>query len=823
MSSNLVIVESPAKAKTIENYLGKDFVVKSSFGQIRDLPSKGINIELENNFKPLYKVSKDKQKIVAELKGLAKKADIVWLATDEDREGEAISWHLKEALALKDKNTKRITFNEITKKAILAAVERPREINKDLVDAQQARRILDRIVGFELSPVLWRKVKPQLSAGRVQSVTVRLIVEKEVAIKQFSSVSTFKVAAIFESSNKKFKAEVSKPFSSENDAHDFLASCIGSDFLVKDVQQKPAEKSPSAPFTTSTLQQEASRKLGFNVSRTMSVAQRLYESGKITYMRTDSVNFSDFAIRAAASEIISQYGDEYSESRKYATKNKSAQEAHEAIRPTDFSVHALGDFSPEDKLYQLIWKRAISSQMSNAKIERTKATIGAINCKENFIASGEVIKFEGFLKVYLEGTDDDNQKEDIGVLPPLKPHQQLSVHTIKAHQRFSRPPARFTEASLVKKLEELGIGRPSTYAPTIKTIQDRGYVERKSLEGSFREAVVLSVDGNDINKEILQEKHGADKGKLFPTTIGEVVNNFLVEHFEKIMNYNFTANVEKELDMIARGELVWTNMLDEFYEPFHTTIEHTLENAKRATGERELGTDPISGERVIARLGKFGPMIQIGEVSDDESKKPKFASLSPGQNISDISLEQALELFKYPKNLGQHLSKDVVLAQGKFGPYIKFDGINVSIPGGFSLESIDLSKAIDLIELKKKSDAPIHTYEEFPVTKGKGRFGPFIKWNGIFINVNKKYDFDNLSIADIEQLIEDKKQKERDKIIHNWEKDGILVAKGKWGRFNIIKGKQKIELPKTTDAQALTLEQVKDMLSNQSKKKTKKK
>tara|TARA_Y100001968_G_scaffold188190_1_gene172506 strand:- start:8874 stop:11345 length:2472 start_codon:yes stop_codon:yes gene_type:complete len=823
MSSNLVIVESPAKAKTIENYLGNDYIVKSSFGQIRDLPSKGINIDLENNFKPLYKVSKDKQKIVTELKGLAKKADIVWLATDEDREGEAISWHLKEALSLKDDKTKRITFNEITKKAILSAVNNPREINKDLVDAQQARRILDRIVGFELSPVLWRKVKPQLSAGRVQSVTVRLIVEKEVAIKAFSSVTTFKVSAIFDSEGNKFKADVSKSFSSEKEAHDFLHSCLDADFFVKDVQQKPAEKSPSAPFTTSTLQQEASRKLGFNVSKTMSVAQRLYESGRITYMRTDSVNFSDFALKAAASEISSQYGEQFCNTRRYATKNKSAQEAHEAIRPTNFSVHSVGDSSPEDKLYQLIWKRAISSQMSNAKIERTRATIGASNCSEDFVAVGEVIKFEGFLKVYLEGSDDDNQKEDIGVLPPLKTGENLSTHKIKAHQRFSRPPARYTEASLVKKLEELGIGRPSTYAPTIRTIQDRGYVERKSLEGDFRDVIVLNIENGSIVKNVLQEKYAADKGKLFPTTIGEVVNDFLVEHFEKIMNYNFTANIEKELDMIARGELVWTNMLGEFYQPFHTNIEHTLENAQRATGERELGTEPESGEKVIARLGRFGPMIQIGEASEDEAKKPRFASLSPGQNIGDISLEEALELFKYPKNLGQYLSKDVVLAQGKFGPYLKFDGINVSIPKGFSLEAVNLDKAIEFIEIKKKADAPFDEYEGFPVTKGKGRFGPFIKWNGIFINVNKKYDFDNLSHNDVVELIEEKKQKERDKVIHNWEQEGISVLKAKWGRFNIIKGKQKIELPKTTDAAALTLDQVKAMLSENSKKKSKKK
>ncbi len=822
MSSNLVIVESPAKAKTIENYLGNDYIVKSSFGQIRDLPSKGINIEIENNFKPLYKVSQDKQKIVTELKSLAKKADVVWLATDEDREGEAISWHLKEALSLNDDKTRRITFNEITKKAILKAVDNPREINKDLVDAQQARRILDRIVGFELSPVLWRKVKPQLSAGRVQSVTVRLIVEREDAISTFQSLSSFKITAKFESKGKVFKADISKGFKSEKEAQDFLNECIGVDFKVKDVQQKPGKKTPSAPFTTSTLQQEASRKLGFNVSKTMSVAQRLYESGKITYMRTDSVNFSDFALNAAADEIKSQYGEQFCNTRRYATKNKSAQEAHEAIRPTDFSVHSIGSFSPEDKLYQLIWKRAISSQMSDAQIERTRVAIGDNALSENFVAVGEVIKFEGFLKVYLEGNDDDQDKEDVGVLPNMEVGDPLLVDNIKAHQRFTRPPARFTEAALVKKLEELGIGRPSTYAPTIKTIQDRGYVERKSIEGNEREVIILSIENGQVSKQTLTERFGADKGKLFPTTIGEVVNGFLVKHFEKIMNYNFTANVEKELDMVANGDLIWTKMLGTFYQPFHTNIEHTLENAERATGERELGTDPVSGEKVIARLGKFGPMIQIGITSEDETKKPKFASLSPGQNISSISLEDALELFNYPKNLGDYLNFPIVLAQGKFGPYLKYNSINISIPKGEELESVDIKRAIDLIELKKKADAPIAEYEGHAVTKGKGRFGPFIKWNSLFININKKYDYDSLSQNDIIELIEDKKQKEKDKVIHNWEKEGISVLKGKWGRFNVIKGKQKIELPKTTDAPSLTLEEVKAMFDSKSKKKSKK-
>ncbi|MDB4710091.1 DNA topoisomerase, partial [Flavobacteriales bacterium] len=563
-------------------------------------------------------------------------------------------------------------------------------------------------------------------------------------------------------------------------------------------------------------------KLGFNVSKTMSVAQRLYESGRITYMRTDSVNFSDFALNAAADEIKSQYGEQFCNSRRYSTKNKSAQEAHEAIRPTDFSVHSIGNFTPEDKLYQLIWKRAISSQMSDAQIERTRITIGESALSESFSAVGEVIKFEGFLKVYLEGNDDDHEKEDVGILPDVDKGEVLLVRNVKAHQRFSRPPARYTEAALVKKLEELGIGRPSTYAPTIKTIQDRGYVERKSIDGNEREVIILTIENGKVSKQIITERYGADKGKLFPTTIGEVVNGFLVKHFEKIMNYNFTANVEKELDMVANGDLIWTKMLGTFYQPFHTNIEHTLENAERATGERELGTDPVSGEKVIARLGKFGPMIQIGITSEDETKKPKFASLSPGQNISSISLEDALELFNYPKNLGIYLEQEIILAQGKFGPYLKYNSINISIPKGEELESVDIKRAIDLIELKKKADAPIAEYEGHAVTKGKGRFGPFIKWNSLFININKKYDYDSLSQNDIIELIEDKKQKEKDKVIHNWEKEGISVLKGKWGRFNVIKGKQKIELPKTTDAPALTLEEVKAMFDSKSKKKSKK-
>ena len=818
MASNLVIVESPAKAKTIENYLGKEYIVKSSYGQIRDLPTKGISIDVENDFKPDYKVPADKKKVVGELKSLAKKAEIVWLATDEDREGEAISWHLKEALAIDDQKTRRITFNEITKKAILNAVANPRDINKDLVDAQQARRILDRIVGFELSPVLWRKIKPQLSAGRVQSVTVRLIVEKEKSISDFSPQVSFKVVAFFVINDKEFKSDLDVAFHTEEEARVFIENCIDAKFLVQEVQKKPGKKSPSAPFTTSTLQQEASRKLGFNVTRTMSVAQRLYESGKITYMRTDSVNLSEDAISAAKNEISNRYGAEYCNPKKYYNKNKSAQEAHEAIRPTNFSVQYIGDHSPEDKLYQLIWKRTVASQMSDAEIERTKVIIDVSGNEFKFISNGEVVKFDGFLKVYLEGKDDDQQKEDIGVLPSIEKGDELSYSNIIANQRFSRPPSRYTEASLVKKLEELGIGRPSTYAPTIRTIQERGYVERKNLDGEQREVVELSIQQGTILRKLHKEKYGADKGKLFPTSIGDVVNGFLTEHFQKIMDYNFTANVEKELDAIAEGSLQWTNMLDKFYTPFHKNIDHTLENANRATGERELGSDPESGEKVIARLGRFGPMVQIGVASEDEDKKPRFASLHPNQSINSITLEEALELFKFPKSLGLHDNFEVVLAQGKFGPYLKYNNQNISIPKGEAIESVNLDRAIELIILKQKADAPITEYEGLPVQKGKGRFGPYIKWNGMFINVGRKYDFDNLSEEDIALLIEEKKQKEIDKFIHNWEEEGISVQKGRWGRSTVVKGKLKIDLPKSIDPKELSLEDVKKMIEEKSKK-----
>lgn len=805
--NNLVIVESPAKAKTIEGFLGSEFIVKSCYGHIRELPRKGDPIDIENNFNPTYVVPQEKKKVVNELLSIAKKCKTVWLATDEDREGEAISWHLLHALKLNSNNTKRITFNEITKKAVLKAVDSPRLINEDLVNSQQARRILDRIVGFELSPVLWRKIRPSLSAGRVQSVTVKLIVERENKIANHQPIETFKVVGEFESKGVVFKAELASNFSSYKDAESFLELSKGKEFKVKKITQKPGKRTPSAPFITSTLQQEASRVLGFNVSRTMSVAQRLYESGRITYMRTDSVSLSNDAMTAIQKQIEKDFGSNFSNPRKFQNKNKSAQEAHEAIRPSNFSISSIGDGSPEDKLYSLIWKKTMASQMSDAEIERTTIEIGHNEQKQNFNTIGEVIKFEGFLKLYKSANLDSKNEE----LPDVSQGEILNCNEISATQKFSRPPARFTEASLVKKLEELGIGRPSTYAPTIKTIQDRGYVENKDIEGMSRTIKHLVLKEDIIKKVDLSENFGADRKKLFPTTTGEVVNEFLVEHFKNIMDYNFTADIEKELDSIAKGELLWTDMLSSFYSPFHKTIEHTKENAERANGERLLGKDPESGEPLFVKLGKYGPIAQIGETSD-ETKKPKFASLKEGQHIKTISLEEALKLFDYPKSLGKYENLEVTIKVGRFGPYIQFGTENVSIPKGIEPDEVILENAITLISEKRAANAPIAEYENLPVSKGKGRFGPFIKWNGLFINVNKKYDFDNLSNEDIIELIEAKKKKEIEKVVQNWEEEGISVEKGRWGKFFVVSGKKKKQLAPAKDPAKITLEEAKSFL-----------
>ncbi len=817
MAKNLVIVESPAKAKTIEKFLGKDYKVTSSFGHIADLPSKELGVDVEGDFTPKYIVPSDKKSLVKDLKAAAKKAEMVWLASDEDREGEAIAWHLSEHLNLTDSNTKRIVFHEITKSAILKAIENPRKINYDLVNAQQARRVLDRLVGYELSPVLWRKVKGGLSAGRVQSVAVRLIVERERQIEGFTPVASFRVVAEFtNTSGSKFKAKLPKNFKTEVEAKEFLTKNIGANFKVADLVKKPAKKSPAPPFTTSTLQQEASRKLYFSVSKTMTMAQRLYEAGLITYMRTDSVNLSNDAKQAAEDEINNSYGKEYSTPRNFKSKSKGAQEAHEAIRPTDMSRHTISGDYDQERLYSLIWKRTIASQMSDAQLERTNVKIDSSKVSEQFVANGEMIKFDGFLKVYLEGTDTEDEEQE-GMLPKLTIGDTLLKNYITATQRFTRPPYRYTEASLVKQMEELGIGRPSTYAPTISTIINRNYVEKGTIEGVERKYIQLTLE-ETVKESMLTEIIGSDKGKLVPTDIGMIVNDFLVEHFEYILDYNFTAKVEEDFDSIAAGDEEWTKIMKDFYKKFHPQIEHVTENANRESGERILGTDPKSGKTVLVRLGRFGPMAQIG-APDDEEKT--FASLRPDQQLHQITFDEVMDLFKLPKNLGVYDGQEVEVNNGRFGPYIKFDGKFVSLPKGADPLDVDMETAIELIEEKRKADAPIYEYEGMPVQKGTGRFGPFIKWNNMFINVNKKYDFDNLSDEDIVELIEVKKQKEIDKLIHDWTDEGIRLEKARWGRFNLIKGKLKIELPKTTKAEKMTLEQAMDIIAKKTPKKKK--
>ncbi len=819
MAKNLVIVESPAKAKTIEKFLGKDFKVESSFGHIADLPSKELGVNVDGDFKPKYEVSADKKTVVSKLKSLAKKAEIVWLASDEDREGEAIAWHLAESLKLDKSKTKRIVFHEITKGAIENAVKNPRSIDYNLVDAQQARRVLDRIVGYELSPVLWRKVKGGLSAGRVQSVSVRLIVEREREIRGFKSESTFRVDAEFTTlKGQVFKAKLPKTFKSEVDAKGFLEKNIKAVFSISSLEKKPAKKSPAAPFTTSTLQQEAARKLYFSVSKTMNMAQRLYEAGLITYMRTDSVNLSQEARSSAAQEISLSYGDSYSKPRNFKGKSKGAQEAHEAIRPTNFSIHSVNIERDQARLYDLIWKRAISSQMSDAQLERTNVRINSSSHDETFTANGEVIKFDGFLKVYLEGTDEENQEQE-GMLPAMVLNESLINNHVTATQRFSRPPYRFTEASLVKKLEELGIGRPSTYAPTISTIQNRKYVEKGTIDGIERNYTLWTMSNDELVGKKLTEKFGSDKGKLVPTDIGIIVTDFLVNHFEAILDYNFTAKVEADFDLIANGKEDWTKMMKTFYKDFHPQVEEVSKNADRESGERILGVDPKSGRQLSVRLGKFGPIVQIGLA--DEEEKQVFASVPPNFQLASITFEEALDLFKLPKDLGEYNGEDIIVNNGRFGPYVKYGDKYVSIPKGVDPMRIEIEDAIQYIKEKEAADAPIYQYDGLPVQKGKGRFGPFIKWNNMFINVNKKYDWDNLSPEDIENLIKDKIQKEIDKLIHDWEEDGIRVEKARWGRHHIIQGKIKIELPKSVDATKLTLEEVKELIAkNKPKKKT---
>ncbi len=823
MPKNLVIVESPAKAKTIERFLGKEYQVESSFGHIADLPSKELGVDVEKDFEPKYIIDKEKKTLVKKLKDLAKKAETIWLASDEDREGEAISWHLAEKLKLDKDKTKRIVFNSITKSAIQKAIENPRGINYDLVNAQQARRVLDRLVGYELSPVLWKKIKPGLSAGRVQSVAVRLIVEREREIEAFSPEASYRIKASFRTTHgKNFDAKLSKPFGSKQEAEDFLKKNIGADFSVSKLDKKPAKKSPAAPFTTSTLQQEASRKLYFSVGRTMQVAQRLYEAGLITYMRTDSVNLSKEALDAAKNTIVSNYGSEYSTVRNYTGKSKGAQEAHEAIRPTDMNLQSPTLERDQTKLYELIWKRTLASQMSDAQLERTNVKIQSNTHAEEFTANGEVVTFDGFLKVYLESVDEEDAVEQEGMLPAMRVDEKLENNYISATERFTRPPYRYTEASLVKKLEELGIGRPSTYAPTISTIQNRGYVQKGTVEGTERPYMELVLENDRVSEKKLTEMVGSDKGKMVPTDIGTIVNDFLVSHFSNILDYNFTAKLEEDFDEIASGDEDWQKVMKEFYKSFHPTVLDVEENAERASGERVLGTDPKTGRQVAARLGRFGPMVQIGTVEEEE--KPLFASLLPEQSISTITFEEAMELFELPKKLGVYEGEEVEANVGRYGPYVRFGKKFISLDKGESAFDVDMDRAIELIREKQRADAPIANYEGQDVTKGVGRFGPFIKWNGMFINVNKKYDFDNLSKADIEELIETKKQKEKEKLVQSWPEEGIRIEKARWGRHNIIKGRIKVELSKDVDAAKFSLEAAKELLDKKApKRKTKSK
>ena len=824
MAKNLLIVESPAKAKTIEKILGSDFQVKSCFGHIRDLEKAGMGIDLEKNFEPRYKISDDKEKVVADLRRLASKSDEVWLATDEDREGEAISWHLCEVLGLDPKTTKRIVFHEITKPAILAAVQNPRTLDMNLVMAQQARRILDRIVGFELSPVLWRKMsmRNNLSAGRVQSVAVRLIAEREREINAFASVSTFKVEGLFTAKDVSdklvtFAAEGKKQNAAE-DAEAFLKSCVGANYKVTDIQVKPGKRTPAPPFTTSTLQQEASRKLGYGVARTMQIAQRLYENGYITYMRTDSVNLSNTALGDITATVKGMYGEKYHQFRKYKNKNENAQEAHEAIRPTYSSNPSIQE-DEWARLYDLIWKRTMASQMADAELEKTTAKIEISTNKEELTASGEVLKFDGFLKVYREDKDEEELEEEAneGMLPPLSVGQQLPLKEMKATERFSRPLPRYTEASLVKKLEELGIGRPSTYAPTISTILKRGYVEKRDKEGTRRDFRVFKLQKDTVSKIMEQENTGAEKSKLFPSDLGLVVTDFLKQYFENIMDYSFTARIEEEFDEVAEGKMKWNSVLDEFYTPFKKDVDNTIENAERIKGERELGIDPESGKPVFARMGRYGAMIQIG-VADDEDK-PRFAKIPTGQSIETITYEEAMILFGAQGSMGQYEEKDVSVNVGRFGPYVKWGDEFISLPKGTDLGTIDFDKAVEYIKAKQIADAPVGTYDQKPITKGTGRFGPYIKWDGMFINVPRRYDFTNLTQAEMDELLDAKVKKEANRYIHRWPDEKIAVENARWGP--IIKyGKKIIRIPKKADdtkytaddAAAFTLDDVKKFI-----------
>ena len=811
MSKNLVIVESPAKAKTIEKFLGSDFKVVSSNGHIADLPSNELGIDLENDYNPKYIISKDKKDLVKNLKKELKKVDTVWLASDEDREGEAIAWHLSENLNLDESKTKRIVFREITEKAIKDAIKNPRKINKSLVDAQQARRVIDRLVGYKISPILWRKVKGGLSAGRVQSVALRLISDREKEILDFIPESSYKTSADFiNNDGDRFKAKYSSSIKNEENLSDFINRFKNANFSVNSVKQSPLSKKPSPPFTTSTLQQEASRKLGFNVSRTMQAAQKLYESGHITYMRTDSLTLSETALSSIQKTVKSEFGEKYSKTRNFSNKNKNAQQAHEAVRPTKFSNNVLNIDSDQSNLYDLIWKRTVASQMSDALVDKTIVKIDSDNHEGYFQSEGEVIRFDGFLKLYRESKDDSPQNEEKNnILPSFSNGETIIKEKIYVTESFSKPPFRYSEASLVKKLEELGIGRPSTYAPTISTVMNRKYVFKGSNNAKTRDIIQYVID-SDVSKKINKENFGSNKGKLVPSEVGLLVNQFLTNNFKNIIDYNFTASVENEFDYIANGSKDWKSIIHNFYDPFSSLIDDVQKNAKRETGERILGFDPKSGRQLSVKLGKYGPIAQIGKV--DEEEKPVFASLLPDQQISKISYDDALKLFELPVFVGEYENEKIEANIGRYGPYIRFDKKFISIPDGFNPFTITLEKSIELIDLKREADKPIANYKTFDVSKGRGRFGPFIKWNNTFINVNKNYDFDKLNEKDCIELIEDKIKKDKEKIIVDWSSEGITIEKGRWSKIYIIKGKKRIPLPKNIDPKKISLKQAKEYL-----------
>ena len=839
MPKHLLIVESPAKASTIQRYLGTDFIVKSSRGHIRDLPKHQDAIDVDHGFKARYEVSGDSRRTVTELKQAMKKVDDVWLATDEDREGEAISWHLCEVLGLDPRTTKRIVFREITKNAIQRAVTQPRTVDLDLVNAQQARRILDRLVGYDLSGVLWKKVKGGLSAGRVQSVAVKLVVERERMIREFVPQPYFRLYADFDMATEAggetvMRATRKDNLATEGEARTFLEECRGATYAIEDIAKRPGKKTPAAPFTTSTLQQEASRKLYMTPKRTMQAAQRLYEAGHITYMRTDSVNLSNDAKRAAEQQIRAAYGDAYHEERTYKTKSKEAQEAHEAIRPTDFAVSQAGMERDQKRLYELIWKRAIASQMADAQTEKTTVKIG-ISTKpaEELTATGEVIVFDGFLRVYQESRDDDDgdgQRDDDakGLLPPMKVGQRLKLSELIAEENLTRPSkGRFTEASLVKELEGLGIGRPSTYAPTISRIMDpaRGYVIKEKLEGTERQFAKLVLTGaGAIEEQPFKKNVGGISNQLVPTDLGMLVVDFLDEHFDAVMNYGFTADLEQQFDDIAQGKVGLETVLSDFYGPFKSRVSDTIETAERASGERKLGTDPESGRTLLVRMGRYGPVAQIGTPEElDAGEKPRYGNLRAGQSMEDITFEEALELFKLPLDLGDYEGQPVIVNIGRYGPYVKWGDTFVNLPKGEDPMGVTVERAHELIEAKKRADAPIGTYKGHGITRGKGRFGPFLKWNGLFVNIPKRYDPEALTDDEMYELIEAKAQKEANRYIHNWiEDEGISVENGRWGPT--IKFKKKFVKMGTMPngekwtqeaAKALTLEEVKAMIEEQ--------